>query len=451
MKTFILLDHRNIESTYFLKREAEKPYLKKSTPAMPQKFWNPMGTIIKNNSDSYTAYTPYILASDESEDKYGRHAGKLSSDSCFNWKLEKENLAHPHWQDINNKELAGKTGPEGFCVFDSSGLPNARGKFTALYLTQMSEKEDGLCLAWSNDGDNWNEYPENPIMPGWHDTFNTITYDHNINKYVMFLRPPFYAGPYNSNRKIARCESDNLIDWSTPRQVLATDELDANAFECFYGSGEDETPRGRVRQVYGLIPSLKYGLYLGFAWIYDVAPGMNWIELIYSIDGVNWIRDESRRPYLKDADAPLTYGPFFGCPIDTNNEHLMYFSKRYLNHHQSIFVKDDRDGIYLYAQKKDRWVGYRAEDQEGELLTCLVTANSKSSLYLNLDIANDGYIEIIPTDSYGETLKIKSTVRIQGPVNKTKMPMQIPEFETNEQKIRFRIKIKNGKLFCLYL
>jgi hypothetical protein len=288
-------------------------------------------------------------------------------------------------------------------------------------------------------------------MPGWHDTFNTIIFDPEIKKYVMFLRPPFYAGPYNSNRKIARSESDNLTDWSIPQQVLETDELDADAFELFAGTGEDKTPRGRTRQIYGLVPALKYGLYLGFAWIYNVPPGENWIELVYSIDGINWIRDESRSPFLKDSLAPMTYGPFFGCPLDVENEHLMYFSRKYFNHHHpNIFEKDVRDGIYLYALKKDRWTAYRAENKEGELLTSIITANQEKTIALNLDLAKNGCLEVIPTDTYGEPIETEHAVRIEGPVNEIQIPVHIPELKANE-KIRLRIKIRNGKLFCLYL
>ena len=58
-------------------------------------------------------------------------------------------------------------------------------------------------------------------------------------------------------------------------------------------------PRGRDKQFYGLTVSvLQPDLYLGLASVYEPPSGLMWIELVHSYDGINWIREPNREPFI---------------------------------------------------------------------------------------------------------------------------------------------------------
>lgn len=91
--------------------------------------------------------------------------------------------------DEAGNDLSGTTGPEGFCVLDSESedLPNVRGRFTAIYLSGPTDRHQGINVAYSNDGIRWTGYPENPMIPGWHDTQTCVFFDRRIGRYLSLI------------------------------------------------------------------------------------------------------------------------------------------------------------------------------------------------------------------------------------------------------------------------
>ena len=58
----------------------------------------------------------------------------------------------------------------------------------------------GVCIAWSPDGVHWTPHADNPVIEGESDTMNTVFWDQRLQRYVLYMRPPVYAGRLEAAR-----------------------------------------------------------------------------------------------------------------------------------------------------------------------------------------------------------------------------------------------------------
>jgi hypothetical protein len=336
--------------------------------------------------------------------------------------------------DAAGRELCGISGPEGFCVIDSTMTPHpqARGRFTAMYLSSLGDgltdgyngKTGGLCFAWSDNGIDWNAYPENPVIRGWMDTNNCFFYDPKIGKYVIYGRPNVHTrlGSHLTNRFIARTESDDLIHWSPYKTVLDTDDRDADPlnyldeaerqqyWDTYYKTARkpvyNPVSRGRSRQFYGILVYPYYDLYIGIAQMYDVPTGEMWLELCHSYDGVEWHREAAPVPFIAprkgEWDCGMVSSATCSPPVQVDDEIYMYYSGANYNHHQYGLPMNPIFGIGLRKLQRDRYIGYRAGEQEGELIT--VPFARPDQLRLNAAIEVGGEIRVEMFGAYNEPI-----------------------------------------------
>jgi len=344
-------------------------------------------------------------------------------------------------RDNQGQWLVGRRGPEGFCVLDAEQTPHpaAKARFTALYLARfhgVEEPDCGMCVAYSEDGINWRADESNPVIHGWHDTNNMFFFDERLQRYILYGRPDaFVSQVTRANRLIGRCESEDLIHWTPYETVLDCDERDAPALDLLDEAAlrdgasrndarrraqiwaevtegavtDEEKPlvRGRNRQWYGLTVFPYADLYLGQGLLYDVETGHMWIELLRSYDGIDWRREPLREPWIDVVPGRWDYPQLRvvgSPPVEVGDELWTYYSCMNLTHHgeRPEGAPDYRHAIGVRAVTRDRWVTYRAGQQEGELLTQVI--ERPRLLVLNAATQPDGWIKAEVTDARGKPL-----------------------------------------------
>jgi len=470
-RSFSLIDERLVEDAYFLRREIEPPILKSPAPLLgPAQGY---GSVLRDRAGEWRMYYlngRHVRGGARDLDRFEYRECFARSADGVRWEtpslglIEQDGSRDHNWimganyRDATGRDLTGASGPEGFCVIDAetTPFPHARGRFTVLYLAQP-ENRVGICLAHSDDGLRWRGYPENPVISGWHDTQSVVFYDPRCRRYRLYMRPPVYANrAAHANRKIALAESDDLVRWSIPRVVLDTDEADGPAFAEF-AERPDLPPRGRVKQFYGLTAFPWEDGYVGLAWLYDVPPGRIAVELVHSPDGVVWRREPGRDAYLADGRPAGLAGTmvvtFASPPVPVGDELWFYVSASLRIHHEKH--SDDprkHHRPYLLAVLRGRWVGYRAGEREGELLTrALPPAERPTALNLRLGGGGEAAVEVC--DDWGQPLAAGGETKpltLAGPIDGVSVPIdlagQVPPGRTAGP-LRMRIRLRRGTIF----
>lgn len=431
-----LIDERHVEDTLFLRRGLGMPRLLQQEPVIDpgQSF----GPIIRDANGRWTMWYIVFVTRDIQKDLVGCETPQCIAYSRdgIHWEKPSPGIRsdpiyadHPniiiasHQRDANGRDLSGYGGWSGLSILDNEQTPHpcARARYTALTTTFPSDTIGGVCLADSGDGIHWTFWPENPVIIGSPDTQNTLIWDERIGKYVCYLRPIIHCGmARHANRKMARCESEDLIHWTPSRVIIDTDEFDADAFEDFDEPGM-RGARGRTKQFQGLSPFILNGCYLGFTWFYHVKEGIFVNELLHSADGIHWQREALRQPFVAEGRPDGFHGklivPAADAPVLVGDEYFFYASSTPHGHHEGALAdigegsQQDRrrfleeNSIYGFAIKRDRWVGYEAQEIEGEFLSTPQEWEGGSSLCLNATIEAGGYIRVEIEDQWGRPVK----------------------------------------------
>ncbi|HOK80673.1 MAG TPA: hypothetical protein PK303_08145 [bacterium] len=485
-KTFALIDERLVEDTLHLRRALEVPEFPHKKPVVSP--GEGIGSVLRDKSGLWRMWYTVFITRDPQKDMVGcetpmalaySHDGiawekpdlKIAKDPIY--KDHPNIVVHAKMKDINGRFVSGWGGPAGMCILDAEITPHprARKRFTGLYVDFPIDVIGGICIADSDDGIHWTIWPESPVIIGSPDTQNILLYDENIKKYVCYLRPVIHCGmDRHANRKIARCESEDLIHWTVPKVVLDTDELDAPGLEVFDEPGM-RGARGRNKQFQGISPFIRNSCYIAFTWFYDAVKGIFTNELVHSSDGINWKREPLREPFIAD-DKPEGFRgklpvPFGSPPIDVEDTMYFYTSNTPYGHHE-IAVADingsvknrkqllESNEIYLITLKRDRWVFYQAGEIEGELLTSPVEWEGGGSFCINAKVEKDGYIRVEVDDIYGRKINdahLDEIHLITGYVDEVDIPVTFGPGPKTVMKfpfagpIRFRFWMKKAKLY----
>jgi len=487
MKRCALIDERLIEDTLHLKRGVSVPEFTHTSPVLQQGVT--YGVTLRDNDGRWRMYYSSWVTRDLAVDGVGLDIPLLLaySDDGVDWERPDFGIVHasgyenhpnaligPKQQDANGRYLSGMGAVGGsFCAIDATTHPHpcARARFTALMTSYPVDSVGGIFIVDSDDGIHWTVWPEGPAITGGMDSFNSLLYDPAIGKYVSFLRPTISCGmDRHANRKMARCESEDLLHWSLPEVVLDTDERDAPGLDVYDEPGMPAA-RGRNKQFQGLEPFIMHGCYIALAWYFDAVEGDYVPELIHSADGIHWQREALREPFIAEGRPPGFAGkmitPSGGEPVLVGDDYYLYFSANPYGHHKVAIAENlgtgenrkavlESDAIYLLTLKRDRWIGYEAGTYEGELLSKSIDWEFGGKLTLNCAVAPDGYIKLEICDRLGRTVPdfhFDEIPIIEGPVDAVDHPvtfgpgpktiMKLPQFGP----IRFRFKMKHATLF----
>ena len=254
----------------------------------------------------------------------------------------------------------------------------------------------GPRIAFSADGLNWSEeqkaYLETDIGRSDGDTF--FGWDGNHGKYVAYFRPwkehPDDPEDRHFRRRIGRATSDDLIHWSDHHCVLSADERDPEATEL------------ERMQVF------RYGdVYLGLITVLLTTPeqrhavshmvGSVYVELAYSTDGVVWHRFDERDPFISwkagVKDDGMTF-PAHGA-VEVDGDLHFYYDANSLLHGEFPCSRC----CHLARLTRDRFVGYRADEAEGYVLTKPFPCPG-GKLRINADV-RDGELRVAAIEEDG--------------------------------------------------
>jgi hypothetical protein len=486
LKTFAVVDDRLVEDSRFLKRAWSTPYFKRKESIVRAEAF---GAVLRDpKTGLWRMWYSWDVARDPKI-----HVVSMDILLCYaesqdgvNWTFPKlglieENgsrdnnivLGH-HQRDANGRYLTGYSGAAGFCIIDNEITPHpaARGRFTGFFHASATDTYGGICCAYSDDGLRWTAYPENPVLPGSQDTQNCVLYDPKIGKYVAYQRPTIYCGQeFHANRKLARCESSDLVHWSPSRVVIDTDELDAPAHDVYVEPGMGGWVRGRSKQFQGITPFIYNGCYLAHTWFYDVKKGTFTDEVVRSDDGIRWLREPLREPFIAHGRPEGFKGklpvPMSSPPVLYKDELYMYISTMEYDHHEIAVHEYDEDrskvqamledwDLYVLAIKRDRWIGYEACEIDAEFLSTPFEFEGGSPLCVNAKIGEGGFIKVEAEDQWGRPIKdlhLDEIMPVTGPIDEVDIPVLFGPGPKSIWKlppigpIRLRMRMKNATLY----
>ena len=206
---------------------------------------------------------------------------------------------------------------------------------------------------------------------------------------------PYYPGdpPKNNKRRIWRSESDDLVTWEEPYEVLVPDDMDDNLDDSYNALGV--FPVGEA--------------FLGFANTLHLVEGGGDVELMYSRDERSWQRNVLGRPFIPLGepgawDSCLVSAPF--APLEVDDELRVYYGGA--DHHHNYWLVGNREGLDLpevhrptnfsegmglAVMRKEGFVSLNATVREGIVVTRPL-ALREANLRINASCGADGYVDV---------------------------------------------------------
>lgn len=259
----------------------------------------------------------------------------------------------------------------------------------------------GLEILASRDGLKWHSLKDQPVLSNGHfDTQNQIFWDHDIGKYVSFVRR--WVG-YSASRsplccrKVGRSETNDLSKWPEPAIVYGHDELDPAESDPYNASVVKYPP---AASVYLMFPSA----YFHYPNKKNLGPLD--IQLATSRDGINWNR-VNREPYVRlgidgsfdDGSIYMTVGM-----LEKGNEIWMYYIAYDFLHGDLDLKRTRKAGVISrLVQRLDGFISADAAYNGGELTTIPIIFEG-SQLSLNLDTGALGETQVEILDQKGQVI-----------------------------------------------
>ena len=339
--------------------------------------------------------------------------GYAESDNGFAWELPNLDLVSYNGSRANNICRIARTNVEGIAVIHDLLDPDPSRRFKALYWEHSSSNKDipdvsvnGMSVSFSTDGKKWTDHPQNPVIDMGSDTGQQALYDPYLEKYVIYGR--FGAG----GRKVARAESDDFENWSSPARVFQAEAAD-----------------GARTQVYGMGTSFYEGIYIGLPWMFH--EGTSWnidVQLATSRDGMHWGRVARGSPFIpngskEDWDCGIIFTAAQPIQVVGDRIFIFYSASRH-NHNYlqrpskgtpewSNFWKTVKTSIGVATLRRDGFVSLDAANEAGTVITKPFRWPSGKQLFVNAD-ASSGHMVVQVLDENEQPLEdlgASSTIR----------------------------------------
>lgn len=288
------------------------------------------------------------------------------SDDGIHW-LKPDLSQFSYDGDVHNNLIdLGRDNCEGISVLLDATDPHRTRRWKAVYWDHGSGgittrdgqpysedgPDDGFCVATSPDGLHWTPSAANPVIRAYCDTGQNLVYDPGLRRYVAFSR-------FGLGRKLARSESADFAQWTTPELVLECDE-----------------PDGPGTQIYGAGIDLYHGIYLAMLWIYrEGTDGTIDTQLACSRDGRQWTRVGDRATWLALGEPGTWEGGMVrpcGRIIRHDDELWVYYCGTDIAHAGPNVTRQTPkhpSSIGLATLRADGFVSLDAGDRLGSVLT----------------------------------------------------------------------------------
>ncbi len=458
----LLVDDRIVEDVWNLRRQVERPAKRIDNPLMvADRPWEGKGVggcnVMFDEEEQlfkmwYSVFR-YVVWKNEEEHWYTYSTCYAESKDGMNWEKPELGIIEYEGSKKNNLVMLGEWWAVPGTVLKDGDEADPAKRYKMLYtdVFGISREEvvqnggidgewpgrSGVCIAYSADGKHWAPYGGNPVIEGESDTTNCVFWDEDIGKYVYYMRPRVYAGHWK--RRIARCESADLLAWSEPEMVLVPDELDPV-------------------ELYGM-PVFKYeGYYFGsLQMYYSAAEAIIEIQLAFSRDGKKWERLPTRDVFLglgtrhgqgADFDSGMVLAD---TPVVVGDE-LWFYYTGYRGLHTEFF---NTFGIGLAVAKLDRLIGRATPPGEwGSLLTRPLVCEGEV-LEINASSAN-GTIQVEVLSPDGEIIEgyeREASVTFSG--DSLRQEMQWKDGRTMSalrgQRLRLKFYMSNAVLYSFVI
>lgn len=226
-----------------------------------------------------------------------------------------------------------------------------------IYYRGGNSQKSGLYAARSCDGIHW-DLSLGRVLPGWSDRTNVMpSRDHG--RFVIFGRceehlTPLLGRDHTWCRVVSRTESPDLLHWSKPEVVIASDR--------------DDSP---YLQIYSATVFKYESLYLGLIERMHMVPDVLDPEITFSRDGYRWQRSRLREAFIpRGAEDSWDSGWISGtsnAPIACNGELLIHYSGR--AHGHSYPPSYRMGAIGVVSLRIDGFCSLQATECEGWLVT----------------------------------------------------------------------------------
>ena len=373
--------------------------------------------------------------------------GYATSEDGIHW--EKPILGQLDYEGSRENNLidVGRTNCEGFAVLYDERDPDPERRYKGFYwehggIDTFREWEggrliwgegegDGMWMSFSADGVRWTNCAENPVIGMGSDTTQSLVWDANLEKYVVFGR--MGAG----GRRVGRAVSEDGVHFSAPERVLAPDEWD-----------EEGT------QFYGMPLDLYEGLYLGMVWVYrEGLDGTIDTALAVSRDGIGWERVLDRQTFLplgepgswEDGMARISQ-----CFVVRDEQVYLYYGGVQGAHTGRKFKEVERihkPELGLATIRRDGFVSVEAGEEEGVLLTKPLAIEG-DELHVNADVRGQLIAEV--TDGLGMTLPGYSAHPISKDRTDAVVRFDRPLVALAGQKARLRFRLREANLYSYW-
>ena len=322
-----------------------------------------------------------------------------------------------HWERpiLGAREFRGS--PDNNLV-DMRGLvcidPRPRNDMQYLSLEDgdvlLSASRDGISVAQQIG----------KVTPFLCDTANQLMWDPNIERYVAYLRG------FDGRRKVVRTEMDDPYQLPWPhREGVDLDKVQPETYVTNEMPTVIDGTDYETREIYNpcmhIYPHTPGGVYLAFPSVYRWRPalpgrpycrsnrgtddGTNEIYIFVSRDGKAF-NLPARTPYLAPGteDEPDRGTLYMGVGMITHGDEIWqyYTAKRITHGFWDPGTDRDTSRIFRLVQKRDRFVGVRA-DEDGEIVTPPIIFEG-NLLELNIDCGGLGGALVAILDSDGNPL-----------------------------------------------
>jgi len=310
---------------------------------------------------------------------------------------------------------------------------------------------DGYFLAFSRDGLEWTDGPEEPVIPG-HADVGWFLFDEEEGVFRGIVKSFLNIRGY-SRRSVLWTESDDGLDWAMPRPALIPELKDEE-----WAEGRE----GHYTQFYGM-PIFRYeSMFLGLLQVFRCTDGRTSsdgtvdVHLTCSRDGKNWQmvgnRDailergqpgdwdwgivETGNALVSDGDIVRTYFTGFNC----------------LHGGHTIGDEGKRASIGTATWLRDRFVGLRAGSAGGEVEVNSVVSGAE--LHINTNASRGSLSAELchgngkPIEGFGfsQCMKLSEdgldqVIRWRGDTSLVSLA---------EKQVRIKLKLNDAEVFSIW-
>lgn len=279
-------------------------------------------------------------------------------------------------------------------ILDPSAGPGERYKM----ITRGSNPTNVLGYV-SADGIAWTPVDTNPLLsePGPFDSHNTLVYDDEADRYVIYCRgiDTNRPGAFKDGiRAVRRSESTDFRTWSPMQLVLTADQDDPDDLHIYTNAATRYT---RAQSAWLMFPMVLYLARQGNA---DSYPGLSDVQFATSRDGVTWDR-RFRQPFLSPDLDPQNWvdrNPIVGAGMlqTSPTELSLYYSER---------LRDPACRFRRCTLRTDGFVSLYAGYREWGSFTTPPLRFSGTDLYVNVRTSGGGSLLVELLDVEGRLIE----------------------------------------------